>query len=425
MLIKIRCLIVLFLLCGRVFASDWPQFRGPNGDGVSDATNVPVAWSTSENVAWKSAIPGEGWSSPVLVDGKLYLTTAVAGEGEEGVSLRAICVDAADGRIVWNVEALSADPKEAAKVHTKNRRASSTPVVDGGRLFVHFGHMGTAALDLNGRILWQQQKVKYSPVHGNGGSPALVDGLLVFSCDGAADPFVAALDQSNGEERWRTPRNTTASKTFSFSTPLVIPVDGAQQVISAGSGFVGAYDPHDGREIWRVPYGEGYSVVPRPVFAGGLLYVATGFNRARLLAIDPAAANAGSKDAVVWSYERGVSLTPSLLVVGNEVYFVADNGVANCLDARTGKVHWTERVEGGFSASPVFADGRVYFVNEAGVTYVVNADTTYELLATNDLDRGNIGLAGSNRRGDFPAHRRAFVANWGIAGVAGKSMNCL
>jgi outer membrane protein assembly factor BamB len=386
MLIMIRCLSVLFLLCGHGFASDWPQFRGPNGDGVSDATNVPVEWSTSENVAWKSAIPGEGWSSPVLVDGKLYLTTAVAGEDEEAVSLRAICLDAADGRIVWNVEALSADPKEAAKVHTKNRRASSTPVLDGGRLFVHFGHLGTAALDLNGQVLWQQQKVKYSPVHGNGGSPALVDGLLVFSCDGAADPFVAALDQSNGEERWRTPRNTTASKTFSFSTPIVIPVDGAQQVISAGSGFVGAYDPHDGREIWRVAYGEGYSVVPRPVFAGGLLYVATGFNRARLLAIDPTSANRGAKDAVVWSYERGVSLTPSLLVVGNEVYFVADNGVASCLDARTGKLHWTERVEGGFSASPVFADGKVYFVNEAGVTYVVNADTTYELLATNDLD---------------------------------------
>jgi outer membrane protein assembly factor BamB len=386
MLALLRGIVLLLLLCDKVCASDWPQFRGPNGDGVSEATNVPVRWSTTENVAWKTAIPGEGWSSPVLADGKLYLTTAVAGEGDDAVSLRAISVDAADGRIVWNVEALSADPKEAAKAHTKNRRASSTPVVDGGRLFVHFGHLGTAALDLDGQVLWQQQNVKYSPVHGNGGSPALVDGLLVFSCDGAADPFVAALDQASGDVRWRTPRNTSASKTFSFSTPLVIPVDGAQQVISAGSGFVGAYDPHDGREIWRVPYGEGYSVVPRPVFAGGLLYVATGFNRARLLAIDPTAANRGGKDAVVWSYERGVSLTPSLLVVGNEVYFVADNGVASCLDARTGKVHWTERVEGGFSASPVFADGKVYFVNEAGVTYVVSAATTYELLATNDLN---------------------------------------
>jgi outer membrane protein assembly factor BamB len=385
MLTVVRRFIVVLLLCAPVAARDWPQFRGPNGNGVSDATNVPVEWDTSGNVAWKTPIPGEGWSSPVLSDGRLYLTTAVAGEGEDAVSLRAICVDAADGQIVWNVEALSADPKTAAQVHTKNRRASSTPVVDNGRLFVHFGHMGTAALDLNGKVLWQQQKVKYSPVHGNGGSPALVDGLLVFSCDGAADPFVVALDQTNGAERWRTPRNSSASKTFSFSTPIVIQVDGAQQVISAGSGFIGAYDALDGREIWRVGYGEGYSVVPRPVFANGLLYVATGFNRARLLAIDPIAANSGANDAVVWSYERGVSLTPSLLVVGNEVYFVADNGIASCLDARTGKVHWTLRLEGGFSASPVFADGRVYFVNEEGVTYVVRADTTYELLATNDL----------------------------------------
>jgi outer membrane protein assembly factor BamB len=386
MLKSIQCWTIVVLLCGQTIASDWPQFRGPNGNGVSDATNVPIEWSTSENVAWKTPIPGEGWSSPVLADGKLYLTTAVAGDDEDAISLRAICVDAANGQIVWNVEALSADPKTAAQVHTKNRRASSTPVVDNGRLFTHFGHMGTAALDLNGQVHWQQQKVTYSPVHGNGGSPALVDGLLVFSCDGAADPFVVALDQSSGDQRWRTPRNTPASKTFSFSTPIVIPVDGAQQVISAGSGFVGAYDPHDGREIWRVGYGEGYSVVPRPVFANGLLYVASGFNRARLLAINPTAANGGANDPVVWSYERGVSLTPSLLVVGNEVYLVADNGVASCLDARTGKVHWTERLAGGFSASPVFADGRVYFVNEEGVTYVVRADTRYELLATNDLE---------------------------------------
>jgi outer membrane protein assembly factor BamB len=386
MLKIVRSLIVVLLLCASAAASDWPQFRGPGGNGVSDARNVPIEWSSSENVAWKTPIPGEGWSSPVLASGKLYLTSAVAGDDEEAVSLRAICIDAADGRVVWNVETLSADPKTAAQVHTKNRRASSTPVVDNGRLFVHFGHMGTAALDLNGQVLWQQQRVKYKPVHGNGGSPALVDGLLVFSCDGAADPFVVALDQASGEERWRTPRNTPASKTFSFSTPIVIPVDGAQQVISAGSGFVGAYDPHDGREIWRVGYGEGYSVVPRPVFANGLLYVATGFNRARLLAIDPTAANGGANDPVVWLYERGVSLTPSLVVVENEVYLVADNGVASCLDARTGKVHWTERLEGGFSSSPVFAEGRVYFVNEEGTTYVVRADTTYNLLATNDLE---------------------------------------
>jgi outer membrane protein assembly factor BamB len=386
MTLLFRSLLVALLWCGSSLATDWPQFRGPTGDGVSEATDVPVRWSASENVAWKAAVPGDGWSSPVLAGGRLYLTTAVSGDGDDAVSLRALCLNAVDGQIMWNVEAISADRRAAGQAHTKNRRASSTPVIDSGRLFAHFGHLGTAALDLNGKVLWRQQQVKYNPVHGNGGSPALVDGLVAFSCDGAADPFVVALDQSSGEERWRTPRGTSASKTFSFSTPIVIEVDGARQIVSAGSGFVGGYDPQDGREIWRVSYGEGYSVVPRPVFAHGLIYVATGYNRPRLLAINAAAAQRRGDDAVVWTYERGVSLTPSLLVAGNELYFVADNGVASCLDARTGKAHWTERLAGGFSASPVFAHGRLYFVNEEGVTYVVSANKSFELLATNQLE---------------------------------------
>jgi outer membrane protein assembly factor BamB len=209
--------------------------------------------------------------------------------------------------------------------------------------------------------------------------------LVTFSCDGAADPFLAALDQTTGDVRWKVPRDTTASKTFSFSTPTIVDVGSARQIISAGSGFVGAYDSRDGREIWRVRYGEGYSVVPRPVYAGGLLYVATGFNRARVIAIDPSRAQGDITDDVVWSYDRGVSLTPSLLVVGDEMYFVSDNGIATCLDARSGKVHWTGRLAGAFSASPVFADGRIYFLNEAGVTHVVSAGTKFEPLATNDL----------------------------------------
>jgi outer membrane protein assembly factor BamB len=380
-----RCIALEMLFCGLAVAGDWPQFRGPSGDGVSDAAGVPIRWSTSENVAWKTPIPGEGWSSPVHLGGKLYLTSAVEDSSAGGVSLRAICLDERDGRILWNVEAVQANSETSRQVHTKNSLASSTPVVAGGRLYVHFGHMGTAALDLDGQVLWRQQDVKYKPVHGNGGSPALVDDLVVFSCDGASDPFVVALEQTSGRVRWKTPRDSQAGKTFSFSTPVVIRVDGDEQVISAGSGFVGAYDPRDGREIWRVGYGEGYSVVPRPVFAHGLLYVATGFNRARLLAIDPSAANSDANEAIVWAYDRGVSLTPSPLVIGDQLYFVADNGIATCLDARSGRVNWTERLEGGFSASPVGADGRVYFLNETGVTYVVRADSKFELLAENDL----------------------------------------
>jgi outer membrane protein assembly factor BamB len=384
-LICIRSLAVVLLLVNVCTADDWPQFRGPAGDGISAAANVPVQWSAAENIEWKTEIPGSGWSSPILSGGRLYVTTATGDAESDDISLRAVCLDAASGQIDWNVEVFRPDAAVARQVHTKNSLASSTPVIAEDRLYVHFGHMGTAALDLDGTILWQQT-VSYRPVHGNGGSPALAGDLLVFSCDAAADPFVAALDRNDGDVRWRTPRNTTARQKFSFSTPLVIDVDGRQQIISAGSGFVGAYDPQDGREIWRVRYGEGYSVVPRPVFAGGTIFVSSGFNRPRLVAIDPKGAQSDATEShVLWTHERGAPLTPSMIVVGDELYMVADNGVATCLDLRTRRPHWTERLAGDFSASPVLAEGRVYFVNEEGTAYVVKADKDYELLATNEL----------------------------------------
>jgi outer membrane protein assembly factor BamB len=302
-------------------------------------------------------------------------------------SLRALCVDAADGHIVWNVELFQPEPSAVKQHHTKNSVASPTPIVTSNRLYVHFGHLGTAALDLNGNILWRQSKLIYSPRHGNGGSPVLVGNLLIFSCDAAEDPFVAALDVDNGEVRWKTPRNTTAVKKFSFCTPTVIELDGATQVISPGSGYVGAYNPQDGKEIWRVGYGEGYSVVPRPVFANGLLFVASGFERPVLLAIDPKGAAGDASDTHVrWTATKGAPLTPSMLAVNDELYTMSDNGVATCFNARTGDVYWTKRLAGDFSASPVFADGRIYFQNEAGTTHVVKSGTTYELLATNDIE---------------------------------------
>jgi outer membrane protein assembly factor BamB len=381
-------LVVFLLFAPFEVAADWPQFRGPNADGSSNAKDVPVEWTESEGVAWKAPIPGRGWSSPVVVDGRLYLTTAIGETNAGSVSLRSLCVDSEDGRIVWNVEVFRPEGGEAKAVHTKNSLASSTPIVHDGRLYVHFGHMGTAALDLKGNVLWEQ-KVEYPPVHGNGGSPVVVDDALVFHCDGGAEPFIVALELESGDVRWRTPRNSSARKKFSFSTPLAIEVDGETQVISCGSGFVGGYDPADGREIWRVRYDEGYSVVPRPVFAHGLLFVSSGYDRPRAMAIKPNGARGDATDShIVWTHERGAPLTPSMLVAGDELYFVSDNGVAACLDARTKKAHWTERLGGDFSASPVFADGRIYFLNEDGVVYVIRAGREFELVATNDLKEG-------------------------------------
>jgi outer membrane protein assembly factor BamB len=247
--------------------------------------------------------------------------------------------------------------------------------------------MGTAALGLDGKILWTQSELGYQPVHGNGGSPILVGDTLIFSCDGARDPFIVALDSKTGKVLWKTPRNTPALKTFSFSTPLEIKVDGMQQIISPGSGLVASYDPAGGSEIWRVLYGEGYSVVPRPVFANGLVFISSGYEDPVLLAIraDGAKGNV-TESHLAWSTKRGAPKTPSVLVVDDNLYFVSDNGIATCVDAKTGKVYWTERLGGNFSASPFYAEGRIYFQNEEGVGFVVKHSQTFELLAKNDLE---------------------------------------
>jgi outer membrane protein assembly factor BamB len=370
----------------RADENEWPQFRGPTGQGISAAVNVPTKWSADENVAWKAEIPGKGWSSPVLSKGRLYLTTAVGDPDAGGVTLHALCLDAADGRTLWNTEVFGPISGEETKMHKKNSLASPTPIVTGDRLFVHFGHMGTAALDLSGKVIWRQSELKYPPVHGTGGSPILLDGSLILNCDGEKDPFVVALDAATGAIRWKTARNSVAKNQFSFSTPLAIQTGGATQVISPGSGFVGGYNPGDGRELWRVTYGDGYSVVPRPVFAHGLVFVSSGFNAAILHAIRPEGATGNATETnVAWTQNKGVPKSASMLVLGDEIYFVADNGIANCADARTGKIHWSERLEGGFSASPVAAEGRVYFQNETGSGFVIKAGQTFELLGKNDL----------------------------------------
>ncbi len=370
----------------RAGETEWPQFRGPGGQGISAATSVPTEWSPTQNVAWKIELAGRGWSSPVLSQGKLYLSSAVGDPGAEGVTLHALCLDAADGRVVWDATVFQPDSASSGAMHRKNSMASGTPIVTADRLYVHFGHMGTAALDLSGKILWRQNALKYTPVHGNGGSPILLGDALIMSCDGAKDPFIAALDAATGAIRWKTPRNTTAKKPFSFSTPLAITLGGGTQIISPGSGFVGAYDLQDGHELWRVRYGEGYSVVPRPVFAHGLLFVSSSFDAPVLHAIRPAGAkNDATETNVAWSIRKAAPHSASAIVVGDEIYFVSDAGIATCADARTGEIHWSERLGGNFSASPIAAEGRIYFQNETGTTAVIRASKTYEPIAKNEL----------------------------------------
>ena len=361
-------------------AAQWPEFRGPGGQGHAAAGQVLLEWSEAKNVLWKVPIAGRGWSSPVINDGRVWITTSIAATG--GASLRAVALDAATGRELLNVEVF--ELSDANLKNPKNSHASPTPIVESDRVYVHFGGDGTAALDAaTGAIVWAK-KFPYASQHGSGGSPALHGDLLIFSGDGHYEAWVIALDKRTGNVKWRTERRKPFDQ--AYTTPLVISVDGRDQVVSVGAYRAAAYDAATGREIWFVRYEDGFSNVPRPVFAHGLVYITTGFFQPAVLAVRPDGKGDVTETHIAWSTTRGVPFTPSPIAVGDELYVVSDLGVLSCLDAKTGALHWQERLGGNHSASPVFADGRIYFLSEEGVATVIAPGKTFQKLAVNELD---------------------------------------
>ena len=283
--------------------SAWTEFRGPTGQGHSRATDLPLVWSPTEHIRWKTAIPGNGWSSPVVTGNQIFVTSAVPIGGSDDLALCLFRLDGQTGEVTNSVEVFREQTASAPQIHSKNSHASPTPVIEGDRIYVHFGHQGTACFDLSGRAIWKNDSIQYDPRHGNGGSPILAGNHLIFSCDGDQDPFVVALNKQTGEVAWRTARQTDAAKTFSFSTPLLIDVAGQWQVISPGSNCCVAYDPVDGHEIWRVRY-DGYSVVPRPVYGHGLVYISTSFNSPVAMAIRPDGQGDVTETHVAWTAPR-------------------------------------------------------------------------------------------------------------------------
>lgn len=420
-----RCPILFSLgLCLMTAASHaeilWPEFRGPTAQGASSAKGLPTQWAPDKNIVWRSEVAGKGWSSPVVANGKIFITTAVelpvdpkaaaaapapvvapAAKGDAAkraapakapppapkpVSLHVMGLDAATGKTVWDTKVIEVTDPVALKMHGKNSQASPTVVYEAGRLYAHFSHHGTACLDEAGKIVWLSQENSYIPQHGTGGSPVLVDDLLIFSADGSKDPGVVALDKATGKTRWKIARPATEAKSkFSFCTPLVIEVAGQKQVISAGSGIVQALNPKDGSEIWHVMYGTGYSVVPRPVFAHGMIFMSTGYDKPVGLAIKVDGKGDVTNTHVVWQETKYVPHNPSMLVIGDELYMLADNGLFTCRDAKTNAVHFEERLLGPSSASLLYADGLIYAIDEKGASAVVKPGKTLQVVATSEL----------------------------------------
>ena len=374
---RLAAAIVICACTAALHGQDWPQFRGPTGQGFSDVRGLPLDWSESKNIAWKVPVEGSGWSSPVVSGGRVWLTTFV----QRGGSMRALAFDLETGRELVNVEVFKWNGGEP--VNAKNSRATPTPVLDGDRVFVHFGAEGTAALSLDGKILWKA-RFPYSSQHGSGSSPIVVGDLLVVSGDGPDAAFLVAVDKATGKSKWKTWKRQPWDQ--AYSTPLAIRVGDSDQIVSVGAYVAAAYDPQNGKEIWRVGYPGGFSNVPRPVFGGGLVFITTGFQQPSLLAIRPDGKGDVTRTHVAWTFNRGVPLTPSPLVLGNELYLVNDAGIAICLDARTGTALWAQRLSGPHAASPVFADGRIYFLSEDGGTTVIAPGPAFRQLAFNEIE---------------------------------------
>ncbi len=380
-----------FLAQESVVAMDWPEFRGPSQNGITEIANLPVHWSETENVRWFAKTKGLGWSSPVTHGDRIYFTASVNTENTEAASgelqgcqnLQLICLNGKDGKERFTVSVFE-QSKDAPKIHNKNSHASPTPVIDGGRIYVHFGHQGTACMDLDGNKIWENRENAYPPTHGNGGSPIIADSKLVLTCDGGDAPCTIALNLANGKEIWRTKRDVVADKTFSFCTPQWIICNGVSQIISPGSNVVQSLSPSDGKVLWFVRY-DGFSVVPRPIYSQGTLFVCTGFNTPKLLAIDPSGMGDATETHVKWTYGTSVPATPSILCVNNQIVMASDNGIATGLDMQTGKEVWRKRLGGNYSASPMASGDNAYFQSESGEALVFKIGTTAEEISRNKL----------------------------------------
>lgn len=385
----------------------WPEFRGPGGQGHAVATDLPTRWSEKENVVWKTALPGLGYSSPVVEGTTIWMTTATEKPATEEeiqkklsvntgnqplkivgeVTFWALGVDLVTGELEHEIRLFSRSSPDP--VHDLNSFASPSPVIENGRLYCHFGTNGTACLDTRtGEVAWLNEEVDINHENGPGSTPIIYRDLLIFHCDGSDLQYILALDKKTGKRAWKTPRtgemHSNPQLKKAYGTPIVTQIDGRDVLLSPAANWLYAYDPSSGEELWKLSYGElGFSIVPRPVLGHGKVYFSTCFMKARLLAVDLG----GETPSIAWTYKRQVPHMSSPILVGDEVYIVSDKGgILTCLDAKTGESHYVERLGGNFSASPILADGKLYFSNREGKTSVIRRGQEFELLGTGELD---------------------------------------
>ena len=401
-------LLFVALIALRLGAAEtnWPEFRGPTGDGLSTSTNLPLRWSEDQNVKWKTPIHGKPWSSPVIWGRQVWLTTATT----NGQELFAVCVDPGTGRVLQDLKLF--DVVKPQYCIPFNSYASPTPVIEAGRLYATFGSAGTACLDTQtGQVLWTRRDIECNHFRGAGSSPILYRNLLFLNFDGSDHQFIVALDKQTGNTVWQRNRSIdfrdlgpdgkpemTGDYRKAFATCQVATFDRQMTLLSPGSKALYAYDPLSGAELWRVEERTSYSSATRPVTGHGLVFLPTGFASGQVLAIRPGKSGevldakvpgpASMQLQVVWKTKQNAPKKPSLLLLGDLLYALEDNGVVTCWEAVTGKILWSERIGGHYSASPLAAGDRIYLFSEEGKTTVLAAGREYKKLAENQLGDG-------------------------------------
>ena len=390
-----RLVVLLFFMPCLLLSENWPNWRGPSGDGISLEKGIPVKWSPTENIAWRVAIPGKGHSSPVVWGNKVFLTTCLP-EKEQRLLL---CLDQRTGKKLWQKVVLNS-PLET--IHPLNSRASGTSATDGQHVFVTFmkaddrkipapnvgtqrlitpGKIIVAAYDLDGEQKWKINVGDFISAHGFNTCPVLFEDLVIINGDHDGDAYLVALERKTGRERWRIERE---NKTRSYATPIIREIGGRTQMILSGSLCVASYDPHNGKRHWIVD-GPTEQFVASMVYNGEYVFVTAGYPERHILAIRPDGSGNVTGTHVAWRTNRGAAYVPSPIFAGPYLLVVADSGIASCFNAKTGKRHWMERLPGGHSPSTVSADGLVYFTSDRGVTTIVRPGKMFNVIARNEL----------------------------------------
>lgn len=358
---------------------EWPSWRGPRGDGTSRETNVPVRWSATENVLWKVPIPGKGHSSPIVWGDRLFVTTC----NERAKTRLLLCLDRRDGKVLYQRLVLRSPLERKNRL---NSYASSTPVTDGRHVWVSFLKWPQKAIqvvcyDVAGKEVWRRSPGELHAVHGFCSSLLLYKDLLILNADQDAEAYIVAFDKAGGAERWRIDR---PNRTRSYCPPVVYELAGKRQLVLSGSKCVASYDPDTGRQHWIID-GPTEQFCASLVHTKGILFLTGGYPSLHLLGIRPDGTGNVTKSHVLWHVRKHPSYVPSPIAAGECFFVVSDRGKASCLAAETGTYHWTEQLGRHHSASPVSAEGRLYFLDDKGTTFVVKASPTFELIARNPL----------------------------------------